>query len=60
MHILYKINAWFFEIAVDQQTKTCDETFEGVPDPNHPPVPAVQPRQYLLNFWPNSKIRAYK
>ena len=28
-----------FEIAVDQQTKTSDRTFEGVPDPNRQKVP---------------------
>ena len=32
-----------FEIAVDQQTKTSDRTFEGVPDPNRQKVPAGQP-----------------
>ena len=36
-----------FEIAVDQQTKAHDQTFEGIP------VPAGQPRPYLLNFWLN-------
>ena len=41
------------EIAVDQQTKTIDQTFEEVPDPNRPPVPVVQPRLYLVTFWPN-------
>ena len=39
-----------FEIAVDQQTKAHDRTFEGVPDSGCPPVPAVQPRSYLVNF----------
>ena len=42
-----------FEIAVDQQTKAHDQTFEGVPDSGCPPVPAGQPRLYLVNFWPN-------
>ena len=41
-----------FEIIVDQQTRTSDQTFEGVPDPNRPPVPAVQPRPNLVYFWP--------
>ena len=31
-----------FEIAVDRLTRTRDQTFEG-----------VQPRPYLINFWPN-------
>ena len=42
-----------FEIAVDQQTITNDQTFEGVPDPNRPPLSAVQPRPYLVYLWPN-------
>ena len=42
-----------FEIAVDQQTRARDRTFEGVPDSGCPPVPAGQPRPYLVNFWPN-------
>ena len=29
-----------FEIAVDQQTKAHDQTFEGVPDSGRPLVPA--------------------
>ena len=29
-----------FDIAVDQQTRTSDRTFEGVPDPNRQTVPA--------------------
>ena len=29
-----------FEIAVDQQTRTSDQTFEGVPDPNRQTVPS--------------------
>ena len=40
------------EIAVDQQTRTRDRTFEGVPDPNRPPEPVVQSRPYLVPFWP--------
>ena len=44
---------FFCDIAVDQNTKTRDRTFEGVPDPNLPPVPVVQPRPYLVPFWPN-------
>ena len=31
-----------FEIAVDQQTRAHDQTFEGVPDPGCPPVPCMQ------------------
>ena len=42
-----------FEIAVNQQTKALDQTFEGVPDSGCPPVPAGQPRPYLVNFWLN-------
>ena len=42
-----------YEIAVDQQTKAHDQTFEGVPDSGCPPVPAGQPRPYLVNFWLN-------
>ena len=41
------------DIAVNQQTRTCDQTFEGVVDSNHPPVPGVQPRPYLVHIWPN-------
>ena len=49
---------WFFvklgfEIAVDQQTRTGDRTFEGVPDPNRQTVPAGQPRPYLVQIRPN-------
>ena len=42
-----------FEIAVYLQTKTRDQTFDGVPNLDRPPVPAVQPRRNLVNFWPN-------
>ena len=42
-----------FKIAVDQQTKAHDQTFEGVPDSGCPPVPAGQPRPYFVNFWLN-------
>ena len=42
-----------FEIAVDQQTRTSDRTFEGVPDPNRQTVPAGQPRPYLVQIMPN-------
>ena len=42
-----------FEIAVDQQTKTSDRTFEAVPDPNRQKVPAGQPRPYLVQIRPN-------
>ena len=39
-----------FEIAVDRQAKTRDLNFEGSRTPTAP-VPAVQPRPYLINFW---------
>ena len=42
-----------FEIAVDQQTRTGDRTFEGVPDPNRQTVPVGQPRPYLVQIRPN-------
>ena len=40
----------YFKIAVDQQTRAHIQTFEGVPDFGCPPVPAGQPRPYLVNF----------
>ena len=40
-----------FEIAVDQQTKARDRNFEVIPDSGCQPVPAGQPRPYLVNFW---------
>ena len=36
------------EIAIDQHTRACDRTFEGVPDSGCPPVPAGQPRPFLV------------
>ena len=42
----------YFEIAVDQQTRACDRTIKGVLDSGYPPVPAGQPRPYLVNCWP--------
>ena len=42
-----------FEIAVDQQTRTGDRTFEGVPDLNRQTVPAGQPRPYFVQIRPN-------
>ena len=42
-----------FEIAVDQQTKAHDRTFEGVLDFGSTSVPVGQPRSYLVNFWLN-------
>ena len=42
-----------FEIAVDQQTRTSDRTFEGVPDSNRQTVPGRQPRPYLVQIKPN-------
>ena len=41
------------EIAVDQLTRTSYQTFEGVSDPNHPPVPVVWPCPYLVPFRPS-------
>ena len=41
-----------FEIAVDKQTRTSYQTFEGVQDPNHPSVPVVHPRPYWSLFCP--------
>ena len=38
-----------FEIAVDQQTRARDRTFKGTLDSECPPVPAGQPRSYLVN-----------
>ena len=42
-----------FKKAEGQKTRTRDLTFEGVSDSGCPPVPAGQPRPYLVNFWPN-------
>ena len=42
----------FFEIAVAQQTKARNQTFDWVVDPNCPPVPTLQQRPYLVQFWP--------
>ena len=39
-----------FEIAVVQQTRARNRTFEGVPDSGSPPVPAGQPRPYVVIF----------
>ena len=39
-----------FEIAVDQQNRAHDQSFDGVPDSGCPPVPAGQPRPYLVIF----------
>ena len=41
------------EIAIDQHTRACDRTFEGVPDSGCPPVPAGQPRPFLVQIMPN-------
>ena len=41
------------EIAVVRQTRASNRTFEGVPDSGCQPVPAGQPRPYLVNLWPN-------
>ena len=40
------------EIAIEQQTRACDRTFEGVPDSGCPPVPAGQPRPFLVPIMP--------
>ena len=55
---------WFFvklgfEIAVDQQTRTSDRTFEEVPDPNRQTVTAGQPRPYLVQIRPNLLLAKY-
>ena len=42
-----------FEIAIDQQARTGDRTFEGVPDPNRQTVPAGQPCPFLVQIRPN-------
>ena len=39
-----------FEIAIDLKTRACEQTFKSVPDSGCPPLPAGQPRQYLVNF----------
>ena len=39
-----------FEIAVVQQTKAHDQTFEGVSDSGCPPVPTGLSCPYLVNF----------
>ena len=41
------------EIAIDQQTRTRDQTFDGIPDFNRPPVPEVQRRPYLVKSGSN-------
>ena len=41
------------EIAIDQQTRACDQTFEGVPYSGCPLVPAGQPRPFLVPIMPN-------
>ena len=41
-----------FEIAVVQQRRARDQTFEGVPKSGCPPVHAGQPRPYLVNYGP--------
>ena len=45
----------YFEIAIDQQTRARDRTFEVVPDSRCPPVPAGQPHPYLVNFAKSTK-----
>ena len=51
------------EIAVTQQTRTRDRTFERVEDPDRPPVPAVQPptlgpisRQLLVLYYGSPEL----
>ena len=41
-----------FEIAVEQQTRAHDRTFEGVSDSGCTPVSAGQTRPYFVNFCP--------
>ena len=41
------------EIAIDQQTRACDRTSEGVPDFGCPPLLAGQPRPFLVQIMPN-------
>ena len=48
------------EIAIDQQTRACDRTFEGVPDSGCSPVPAGQPRRFLVQIIPNYAKRLDK
>ena len=42
-----------FEVTIDQQTRARDQTLEGVQYSGCPPVPAGQPRPYLVIFGPN-------
>ena len=50
-HFLYFFVKLDFEIAVDQKTRTGDQTFGGgVPDSDRPPVPAGQPNPYLVQI----------
>ena len=51
VHPVFVVVKLDFEIANDQQTKAQDETFGGVPDSGCPPVPAGQPRPYLVTFF---------
>ena len=44
-------STWFFWF--DQQTRTCDQTFEGFPYSGCPPVSAGQPRPFLVSIMPN-------
>ena len=40
------------EIAIDQQTRACNRSFEGAPESGCPPVPAGQPRPFLVQIMP--------
>ena len=42
-----------FEVTIDQKTSARDQTLEGVQYSGCPPVPAGQPRPYLVIFGPN-------
>lgn len=46
----------YFEIAVDQGSKTKNQTFGGVPDPMRPSLPAARPRPVLAQDIPKAKL----
>ena len=53
MKLAINVMKLVFAVAIiAQQTRIRDQTFEGVVDPNRPPVPAVQPRSYVVLFDP--------
>ena len=52
-HFLVKFD---FEIAIDQQTRACEQTVEGVLDSGSRPVPGghpLDPLQYSVQIMPN-------